>query len=123
MPEALVRNRTNGEILARRVVRCDSFLSRGRGLMFRRPLAEDEAYLFVLDRPSVIDAAIHMFFVSFPIAVIWLDEEGRVVHTAYAKPWRPYYGTPRPAKYFLEGAPELLAKVDRGDIIEFPAGS
>lgn len=114
----MIRNRTNGEVLARRVARCDTFLARGRGLMFRRPLVEGEAYLFVLDRPSRLDAAIHMFFVSFPIAVVWLDAEGRVIHVVLARPWRPYYAPPRPAKYFLEGPPDLLTKVRVGDIIE-----
>ncbi len=121
MPETVIRNRVSGKVLARRVVRCDTFFSRGRGLMFRRPLAEDEVYLFVLDRPSRVDAAIHMFFVSFPIAVVWLDAEWRVIHTALAKPWRPYYAPPRPANYFLEGAPDLLAQVRIGDIIEIVA--
>ncbi len=121
MADGLVRNRTTGEVLARRLVRCDTFLKRGRGLMFRRPLGQDEAYLFVLDRPSVIDAAIHMFFVGFPIAVVWLDTDLRVVHCALAKPWRPYYAPPRPAKYFLEGHPHLLALVHGGDIIDLPA--
>ncbi len=118
MAEPAVRNRTTGADLARRIVVCDSFLSRGRGLMFRRPLAEDEVYLFVLDRESAIDAAIHMFFVSFPIAVIWLDNDRRVVRKVLARPWRPYYGPGRPARYFLEGHPVLLDKVQVGDEIE-----
>jgi len=115
---ARVRNRTTGVVLARQVVCCDTLLSRGRGLMFRRPLAEDEAYLFMLERESRLDAAIHMFFVSFPIAVVWLDNDKRVVHTALARPWRPYYAPRRPARYFLEGHPSLLEKVHLGDEIE-----
>jgi len=85
--------------------------------MFRRPVGEEEAYLFVLDRPSVLDAAIHMFFVSFPIAVIWLDESRRVIHQVLARPWRPYYAPPKPARYFIEGHPTLLSKVELGDEI------
>lgn len=117
MGESIIRNRTTGEVLARRVVRCDDFFSRGRGLMFRRPLEEDEAYLFVLGSESRLDAAIHMFFVSFPIAVIWLDDAGRVVDKALARPWRPFYAPRRPARYFIEGHPSLLEKVGVGDEI------
>jgi len=112
-----VYNRTTGALLARRVVRCETFLSRGRGLMFRRPLSEGEIYLFVLERESKMDAAIHMFFVSFPIAVVWLDGQKRVVGTVLARPWRPCYAPPRPARYFLEGHPSLLEKVHPGDEI------
>jgi len=118
MVESLIRNRTTGQVLARRVVRCDNFFSRCRGLMFRRPLEEDEVYLFVLDAESRLDAAIHMFFVSFPIAVIWLNSAGKVVDRALARPWRPFYAPRRPARYFLEGPPGLLERVSVGDEIE-----
>jgi uncharacterized membrane protein (UPF0127 family) len=115
MPNLMILNRTTNARLASRVVQCDTFWKRGRGLMFRRPIGEDEAYLFVLDRPAVLDAAIHMFFVTFPIAVIWLDDSQRVVHQVLAMPWRPYYAPPRPARYFIEGHPNLLAQVHPGD--------
>ena len=114
-----IRNRSTGRTLASRVVRCDSFFSRGRGLMFRRPLEEDEVYLFALGRESVVDASIHMFFVFFPIAVIWLDARKRVVDKVLARPWRPFYAPRRPARYFLEGHPGLLHKVQLGDELEF----
>lgn len=115
MPDSALCNRTAGKTLAARLVRCDTFWKRGLGLMFHGPIAEDEAYLFVLDRPSVLDAAIHMFFVAFPIAVIWLDESRRVVHQVLAQPWRPYYAPPKPARYFVEGHPHLLSKVQIDD--------
>ncbi len=114
-----VRNRRTGEVLAHKVMRCDTFFSRGRGLMFRRPLAKEEVYLFVLPTESIAGASIHMLFVFFPIAVIWLDGQRRVVDTVLARPWRPYYAPQRPARYFLEGDPSLLKKVQPGDEIEF----
>ena len=121
--EELVVNQTTGEVLARRVVRCDTFFSRGRGLTFRRSLAEDEVYLFVLDRESVANASIHMLFVFFPISVIWLDGQNRVVDTVLARPWRPYYAPSQPARYFLEGHPVLLERVNMGDQIILQGGS
>lgn len=119
--EVLYNLRT-GETLVRRLVRCEDFFSRGRGLMFRAALAPDEAYLFVLDRASVSAAAIHMFFVSFPISVLWLDEEMRVVDMVRARPWRPYYAPKEPARFFLEGHPVLLQKVQVGDILRLAGG-
>lgn len=115
----MLRNLTTGQTLARHVVRCDTFWKRGRGLMFRRGLPDQEIYLFVGGRESVVDAAIHMFFVFFPIAVVWLDRDRRVVDTALAQPFRPYYAPQGPALYYLEGNPSLLECVSVGDELEF----
>ncbi len=114
-------NATTGENLASDVVCCDTFWKRGRGLMFRgrRSLAGGQVYLFVEGRESVARAAIHMLFVFFPIAVVWLDRERRVVDKALARPFRPYYAPAKPAQYYIEGHPSLLEKVRVGDRIEF----
>jgi uncharacterized membrane protein (UPF0127 family) len=87
--------------------------------MFRRTLVEDEVYLFVERRESIAQTAIHMFFVFFPIAVVWLDREKRVVDKALAQPFRPYYAPQSPARYFVEGHPSLLDGVHIGDRLEF----
>jgi uncharacterized membrane protein (UPF0127 family) len=87
--------------------------------MFRRALAEDEVYLFVERRESLAQTAIHMFFVFFPIAVVWLDRDRRVVDKALARPFRPYYAPQRPAQYFVEGHVSLLERVSLGDQLEF----
>ncbi len=110
-------NKSQGTVLARRVEVCDTPWTRLRGLMFRRTLAEDEALWFHLDRSGRWTAAIHMFFVFFPIGVIWLDEEGRVVDRALAKPFRPWYAPARPAAVFVEGLPALLERCRVGDLL------
>jgi uncharacterized protein len=115
----MIRDLTTGETVTTRLVRCDTFWKRGRGLMFRRKLAEDEAYLFVERRESVAQAAIHMFFVFFPIAVLWLDRDKRVVDMVLARPFRPYYAPDSPAQYYVEGHPSLLERVRPGDLLEF----
>lgn len=115
----MLRNLTTGEILAQRVVRCDTFWKRGRGLMFRRGLPEGEVYFFEGGRESVVEASIHMLFVFFPIAVVWLDRDGRVVDKALAQPFRPYYAPQRPARSYVEGDPSLLGGVSVGDELEF----
>ena len=115
----MLMNRTTGQPLARHVVRCDTFLKRGRGLMFRRRLSEDEVYLFVEKRESVAQTTIHMFFVFFPIAVVWLDGEKRVVDKTLARPFRPFYAPRSPAKYFIEGQSSLLDGVSIGQQLEW----
>lgn len=115
----MLRNLTTGETIASRVVRCDTFWRRGRGLMFRLRLGPDDAYLFVENRESVARATIHMFFVFFDIAVIWLDRDKQVVDATLARPFRPYYAPSQPAMYYVEGHPTLLASVSAGDQLDF----
>lgn len=114
-----ILNASTGEILAEHVTVCNTFFTRGRGLMFRRPLETDEALLFVEPRESISGTAIHMFFVFFAISVIWLDANRRVVDARLARPFRPYYAPVSPARYFIEGHPELLDRVEPGQQIQF----
>ena len=115
----MLRNLTTGETIASQVVRCDSFWTRARGLTFRSPIAIDEVYLFIEGRESVAQTTIHMFFVFFAIAVIWLDRDKRVVDKTLARPWRPYYAPGSPAQYYVEGPVSLLERVSAGDQLDF----
>ena len=115
----MLKNLTTGDTIANRLVRCDTFWTRARGLMFRSALGTDEAYLFVEGRESVAQTTIHMFFVFFPVAVIWLDEDKRVVDKALARPFRPFYAPGSPAQYFVEGHPSVLDRVSAGDRLDF----
>lgn len=112
----------NGETLARRVVLCDTFWLRFRGMMFRRTLDPQEAFIFVYARESVAQTSIHMFFVFFPIAVLWLDSAKRVIDKVVAKPFRPFYAPRKAARYCIEGAPELVERVRIGDRVTFSGG-
>jgi uncharacterized membrane protein (UPF0127 family) len=82
-------------------------------------LDEDEGLLLVGRRESRTDTAIHMFFVFFPIAAVWLDGRGRVVDAKLARPFRPFYGPHAPAQDVLEGPPSVLKKVKTGDQLRF----
>jgi len=108
-----------GERLLDRVRACRSFLCRLRGLTFRRSLSDDEGLLLVEQRQSRVESAIHMFFVFFPIAVIWLDQDDRVVDMRLARPFYPLYVSRSAARSVLEGPPRLLDMVDVGDRLRF----
>lgn len=112
-------NRRTGEVVALRVVECDTLLTKARGLMFRRTLPPDEVYVFVADRESIALTAIHMLFVFFPIAVLWLNDAYEVVDLTLARPFRFYYAPRRPARYFIEGDPLLLDRVRVGDRLDW----
>jgi uncharacterized membrane protein (UPF0127 family) len=83
--------------------------------MFRRHLSPDEGLLLIESKPSIVATAIHMLFVFFPIAAIWLDDSFRVVDTKLALPFRPFYAPRAPALYVLEAQPTLLDCVAIGD--------
>jgi uncharacterized membrane protein (UPF0127 family) len=119
----MVKNNTSGEILLRKVTWCTSFLCRLRGLTFRRALAEDEGLLLDEKIESVVTTAIHMMFVFFPIAAIWLDSHFCVVDKALARPFGLYYAPRRAARYVLEGSPALLERVNIGDRLSISKGA
>ena len=114
-----VWNETRGERVLERVRRCTSFLCRLRGLTFRRALSGDEGLLLVGRWESRADTAIHMFFVFFPIAAVWLDQSGQVVDAQLARPFRPLYVPRAPARDVLEGPLSLLERVQIGDQLRF----
>ncbi len=116
-----VTNATTGQPIFDRLVLCDTFWKRGRGLMFRRAIQPDSAYLFVEPRESTVGATIHMLFVFFSIGVVWLDSQRRVVDLRLARPFQPLVAPRAPAQYFLECHPQALERVSVGDTLRWQA--
>jgi len=80
-------NKTTGEVLANRVELADTFWRRFRGLMFRRNFRRGQALLFKLSKPSRY--GVHMFFVRFPIDLLYLNSKFSVVDMRQTLgPWR-----------------------------------
>jgi uncharacterized membrane protein (UPF0127 family) len=114
-----VVNRESGKKLIESARWCSSRLCRLRGLQFRRKLDHGEALILVKEKDSIANTSIHMFFVFFPIAAVWVNSKGKVTSAQLAKPWRPYYASSEPATYVIEALPELLEIVSVGDSLEF----
>jgi len=114
-----VINRNNGEIIVETAKWCSSRLCRLRGLQFTKNIKFNEGLILVKKNDTVSGSSIHMFFVFFPIAAIWINNQGIVTSTQLAKPWRPYYASPQPARYVLEASPDVLNRINIGDEIEF----
>ena len=98
---------------------CDDFRCRFLGLMGRRDLPRENGLLFRWSRAGRVDTAIHMLFMRFPIAVIWLDTTGRVVDLRHARPWLNFLIPRAPAQYVLELHTERLIDFSLGDQIEW----
>jgi uncharacterized membrane protein (UPF0127 family) len=102
-----------------RVAVCSSFACRLRGLMFHRQLSPNEGLLLVGGRDSRLDAAIHMVFVPFDLAVIWISTKMEIVDKVLARRWRPFYVPALPARFVLEVHPSLLPQYATGEEVEF----
>jgi uncharacterized membrane protein (UPF0127 family) len=87
--------------------------------MMSDSIAFDHGLLFVHRKESRIDSAIHMFFMKFDTALIWINSEMEVVDTQLAKRWHPLYVPRKPARYFLETHVGQLDHFSLGDILKF----
>ncbi|MCD6476024.1 MAG: DUF192 domain-containing protein [Anaerolineaceae bacterium] len=96
----------------------DTFFSRFMGLMGRKEIDQSNGLVLVLDKESKINAAIHMLFMRFNIAVIWLSEDFKVIDKIIAKKWHLSYQPQAAAKYILETHPTNLTLFDIGDKIQ-----
>lgn len=102
-----------------RIKFCGTFLCRLRGLMFRSHLQPDEGLLLTIGRDSRADSSIHMLFVPFDLAVIWINSNRVVVDKVVARPWRPAYFPARAARYTLEIHPNRFQEYEIGQRVEF----
>ena len=111
----------DGKVLLGRVRWCDGFSCKLRGLMLTPSLPPDEGLLLVERSASRASTAIHMLFMHYAIAAVWLDDAFRVVDKAIARPWRLAYVPSRPARYTLEANTRLYDQVELGDVLAFEA--
>lgn len=120
MPRFIFINNLTKKINApARVQYGDSFLTKLRGLMFRSRLERDFGLLLVEKQDSRLNTSIHMFFVSFDLAVFWINSEMTVVDKVLAKSWKPAYFPNADAKYTLEIHPDRFGDYEIGDKVEF----
>ncbi len=98
-------NKTTKKTVCEKVVFAKTIFEKLRGLMFRE--SPDYALVFDFDRPSRSSAAIHMFFVFFPIDVVYLRNDKVVDLYKSVKPFTPY----------------LAPKCDVDMLIELPEGA
>lgn len=93
-------DRKTGKTIAKEVEQAASFWARFRGLMLRRKFEEGKALLFEFKKPA--RHSIHMFFVRFPIDLVFLDQERKVTEVRESfKPWR-IHRPKHPSKYLVE---------------------
>jgi uncharacterized membrane protein (UPF0127 family) len=115
----VIKNSQTGEVILAHAKWCASAFCHFKGLMFRFGLPKDEGLLFVRTSESKVNTAIHTLFMFMTIGVLWIDSQNRVVDKRVAKPWRLAFVPAKPALYFLEANPEVVNRVQIGDVVTF----
>lgn len=109
----------SGRTLVEKALWCSTFAAKLRGFTFRRTWKTGDGLVLVEAGDSRVNTAIHMLFVFFDLGVIWVNEAGRIVDKAVAKPWRLSYVPQAPARYVIEAHPDTIEQVSIGDTITF----
>jgi uncharacterized protein len=107
-----VLNRTTDKVLAERAAVAETLWDRFRGLQLRADLPRGEG-LVILPCESI-----HMFFMRFPIDVVFATREGRVVRVGRRRqPWTVGPFAPR-ALYCVELPAGAAAETSEGHTIQ-----
>jgi len=114
----VLRNKSKKRIMCKKVVFMRG-LKKIVGLMFKRDLAKDEAWIFEIDKPGRLSSGVHTFFCLSDILVVWLNEKSEVIDLKVMKPFS--MKIPRKeAKWVIEMSPKLRKLVNLGDKLVFP---
>lgn len=122
----MIRNLSKKRTLVERTELADSVGRQTKGLMFREKLGEEEGFLMDFMRDG--RHSIWMPFMRFPIDIIYIGRDKRVVDIKHSVPpmgrnpmtWRVY--TPKEkARYVLETNAGLARKTETeiGDLLDF----
>lgn len=117
--QIIIENQSGKDRSPLRITYCDTFLSQLRGFTFHSRLTRDEGLLLVGKRDSRLESSIHMLFVSFDLAVFWINSDLQVVDKVIARSWRPAYFSKKPAQYVLEIHPDRWEEYEVGDTVQF----
>ena len=113
----MIRNSTKRIIITKKSVFVDDIFSKFIGLMFSKK--QDRGLIFRFNKEKII--SLHMFFVFYPIDVLFLDKNKFVVDKKENfKPFT-FYKSKRKAMYAIELPNETIRKTKTrlGDKIKF----
>jgi hypothetical protein len=93
---------------------------KSRGLMFRESIKRNAGMLFPYDSPVHLN--IWMKNTLIPLAVLWLDDEARIIYREILQPCRtancPSFGPEQRSMYALELHPAELDRFKVGEQLE-----
>jgi len=107
-------------ILADKAKLYEKFFFKARGLMFSMPLKKGKAIILEAEEEGILSTTIHMLFVFFPIDVVWVNIEKKVVDIKKnVMPFTPWLCPKNPAKYVIELPRNTIKHVKIGDALLF----
>jgi len=110
----MIKNDTRKKTISTRFRKVTSVAGKTIGLMFKK---NPESLVFVFSRETIVP--LHTFFMKFPIDVLFLNEDWKVVELKEnLEPYR-YYWPRKKAKFIVE-LPEgsiLKSKTAVGDVL------
>ncbi len=115
----MLLNKTKKIKLIEKTKKADSFFKRFKGLMFSKK--PDYALIFDFGREVRIEGSIHMFFVFFPIDLVYLDEKKRVTEIVKGiKPFTLNFTPKKKARYLIEFPEQIIKnKINEGDELQW----
>ena len=87
--------------------------------MFERKANFDYGLVFPFGHETRMGSSIHMLFVFFPIAAVYLDSGKRVVDLAVLNPFALNYTPKKPAAFLIELPAGKAKELSLGDKLEF----
>jgi uncharacterized protein len=100
----IIKNATKKDVIAEDAVVCSNIFSQGLGLMFSFKI---KSLVFTLKKEKI--TPLHMFFVFYPIDVLFLDKEKVVVDVK--ENFRPFsFYTPKHKSMYVIELPEGTIK-------------
>lgn len=114
----MLKNKTKNKVLAKKAKVCKNIFSKAIGLMFsdRKTL---KTLIFIFNKEKT--TPLHMFFVFYPIDVLFLNKNKKVIEIKEnLKPFRIIIPK-KPAKYIIELPNKTIKKTNTkiGDTISF----
>ena len=112
-----IKNLTKKTIIVKKSVFIEDIFSKSIGLMFSKK--QDRGLIFRFNKEKII--SLHMFFVFYPIDVLFIDENKTVAEIK--KNFRPFafYKPKKKAMYVVELPDGIIkkSKTELGDKIQF----
>ena len=112
----MIKNKSTNKVLVNKSKLCKFNWCKARGLMFSKQ-KKDFGLIFEFKKLNFI--SLHMFFVFYPIDVLFLDEDKTLVEKKVNfKPFT-FYKSKKKVKYIIELPIKTGNKVNIGDKINF----
>ncbi|MDO8428976.1 MAG: DUF192 domain-containing protein [Candidatus Diapherotrites archaeon] len=112
-------NKTQNQIIIEKVKLAQTRHQKAKGLMFENQKNFNYALVFDFEKEVRMQASLHMMFVFFPIVVLFLNSEKKIVEIAHLKPFQLNYTPKNKIQYAIELPEEKINQVQLNDVLEW----